>query len=355
MPLIVSCPACPAKFRVADNLAGKKVKCPKCGKAAPVPAPEPAEEPVEELAEVEEPPRKAARVRTQEDEPPPKKRKRKGTPELPSTFSVGVVLWSVYWVFWLLLFLFGVAQFVFEDLGQPFALLLAIVFGIVGLTFWIWWRKVRRRRVGLIRFAREMGFTLSLKGTEDDWAEYSQMPLFEWGESRGTSYVLRGQLDDRDVLVLDYEFKVGEVEFSTGDISGKGDMTGVQTVAFLPDAVEGVPDFVMVPKYALLDKPMHRGMMDAPGDLNLGAATKHAFAKHYAVDGPDGAALVELFSRKVMDWFVEHKNWVVMVQDGQLAVFKEGSKRDADKYPRLLEFAVEVSELLGKHAGANKS
>src|SRR5262245_16600570 len=38
MNLVIQCGACQASLKVADRLAGKKVKCPKCGQAIAVPA-----------------------------------------------------------------------------------------------------------------------------------------------------------------------------------------------------------------------------------------------------------------------------------------------------------------------------
>ena len=40
MSISLSCPNCSGKLRVADNLAGKKIKCPKCSAIVPVAAPE---------------------------------------------------------------------------------------------------------------------------------------------------------------------------------------------------------------------------------------------------------------------------------------------------------------------------
>jgi phage FluMu protein Com len=42
MPISLTCPKCSGKLRVADNLAGKKIKCPKCAAIVPVPASESA-------------------------------------------------------------------------------------------------------------------------------------------------------------------------------------------------------------------------------------------------------------------------------------------------------------------------
>jgi hypothetical protein len=44
MPIVVTCPNCPTKLSAPDSAAGKQVRCPKCGAAAPVPALIPAEE-----------------------------------------------------------------------------------------------------------------------------------------------------------------------------------------------------------------------------------------------------------------------------------------------------------------------
>jgi predicted Zn finger-like uncharacterized protein len=40
MPISMTCPKCSGKLRVPDDLAGKKVKCPKCATVLPVAAPE---------------------------------------------------------------------------------------------------------------------------------------------------------------------------------------------------------------------------------------------------------------------------------------------------------------------------
>ncbi len=40
MPILVSCPQCNGKLKVADNVAGKNIKCPKCAAVFPANAPE---------------------------------------------------------------------------------------------------------------------------------------------------------------------------------------------------------------------------------------------------------------------------------------------------------------------------
>jgi hypothetical protein len=40
MSISLTCPECSGKLKVADNLAGKKIKCPKCSAVFPVSAPE---------------------------------------------------------------------------------------------------------------------------------------------------------------------------------------------------------------------------------------------------------------------------------------------------------------------------
>lgn len=42
MSISLTCPECNGNLKVADNLAGKKIKCPKCSAVFPVPAPEEA-------------------------------------------------------------------------------------------------------------------------------------------------------------------------------------------------------------------------------------------------------------------------------------------------------------------------
>jgi hypothetical protein len=62
MPIQLCCPECNKPLKVKDELAGKKVKCPGCGKPVPVPVPDEEPEPVvEEVQEAPAPkPAKAA-------------------------------------------------------------------------------------------------------------------------------------------------------------------------------------------------------------------------------------------------------------------------------------------------------
>jgi TM2 domain-containing membrane protein YozV len=83
MPIVVTCPGCSTTLKAPDAAAGKKVKCPKCTSAVPVPA---ADSPpvIEEDEVVEEAPaaprrssgavstrRREAEVEAGPDEPPP--------------------------------------------------------------------------------------------------------------------------------------------------------------------------------------------------------------------------------------------------------------------------------------------
>jgi hypothetical protein len=76
MPIVVACPGCPTKLSAPESAAGKQVRCPKCGAAAPVPAFVPAEEvPVVDATPVP-PKRKPARAEDDEDERPVKAKRR---------------------------------------------------------------------------------------------------------------------------------------------------------------------------------------------------------------------------------------------------------------------------------------
>jgi hypothetical protein len=93
MPIVVTCPGCPTKLSAPDHAAGKQIRCPKCGAAAPVPdfipaeevpvveaaivPPKPKPKPVQAEVDEDEPPRKKATRRDDDDEPPRKKKKRR--------------------------------------------------------------------------------------------------------------------------------------------------------------------------------------------------------------------------------------------------------------------------------------
>ena len=85
MPIVVTCPGCPAKLTAPDHAAGKQIRCPKCGAAAPVPDLIPAEEvPVVEAKVTPPKPKpKLVQAEVDEDEPPRKKTARRDEDESP--------------------------------------------------------------------------------------------------------------------------------------------------------------------------------------------------------------------------------------------------------------------------------
>jgi uncharacterized Zn finger protein (UPF0148 family) len=72
MPISFSCPACDRPLKVKDELAGRKVKCPKCGEGVVVPAEE-----EDEKAAVGPPPKKSRPQEHDEEEDRPRKKKKK--------------------------------------------------------------------------------------------------------------------------------------------------------------------------------------------------------------------------------------------------------------------------------------
>lgn len=118
MPISVVCPSCSGKLKVPDHLAGRKVKCPKCGGAVPTEEAPAVSEAIVESAKVSKAPAKAHRHSEKEaiqpgiegfkvqeaEEPPPedeepveqpkkKKKKKKRKERPPASMPV--------WVIWL--------------------------------------------------------------------------------------------------------------------------------------------------------------------------------------------------------------------------------------------------------------
>jgi predicted Zn finger-like uncharacterized protein len=101
MPIATQCTKCEAKFRLADQMAGKKVKCPKCGQILAVPKLDPEESPAEpkkpntppsvsngnatvaDDAVTTTPKRKAPPKRGDDEDDEEPRSKRKGDPDKP--------------------------------------------------------------------------------------------------------------------------------------------------------------------------------------------------------------------------------------------------------------------------------
>lgn len=78
MPIALACPSCASRITAPDRLAGKTVKCPKCGTAMSLPAAEPGFEVVEDVPAPERP---VIKARPLPDDRPKRKLRREADDE----------------------------------------------------------------------------------------------------------------------------------------------------------------------------------------------------------------------------------------------------------------------------------
>jgi hypothetical protein len=108
-----------------------------------------------------------------------------------------------------------------------------------------------------------------------------------------------------------------------------------------PNATAALPDFMLVPRVGLKSHASVMNLMfERYPDLRIGEKPAHPFASHYWVGGKDGNALRHLFTPKVMDFFVENKNWNVEALNRHVAVYR------IDKLVKVQDYAKRLDKAL---------
>ena len=142
-----------------------------------------------------------------------------------------------------------------------------------------------------------------------------------------------GQFGKRDVRLIEYYCKAGPGRDRAH--------TSKTTVVIFPNATAALPDFMLVPRVGLKSHASVMNLMfERYPDLRIGEKPAHPFASHYWVGGKDGNALRHLFTPKVMDFFVENKNWNVEALNRYVAVYR------IDKLVKVQDYAKRLDKAL---------
>lgn len=215
------------------------------------------------------------------------------------------------------------------------ALLVTGVLSFLLAIFWIPWFISRRRTNALASVANDLDMEFIANPSNEDLGASSELSIFKVGSAGSLRNLMIGKFSGAGVQLVDYYCKAGP-----GQDRAYRSKT---TVVTFPDAATGFPEFMLTPRVGLKTRAsvMNVTLKGQP-DLKIGKQPAHAFASHYWVSGTNREALRNLFSRRVMDFFVDNKNWNVEVRDGQMATYKMGRLVEVKDYRKRLEVALLV-------------
>ncbi|UCG15253.1 MAG: hypothetical protein JSV19_08135, partial [Phycisphaerales bacterium] len=146
----------------------------------------------------------------------------------------------------------------------------------------------KRRRESLEQVAAELGMTFEADGAHLLGGALASLHLFKQGRRRKAANVLHGRFNKFDVDVFDYRYTVG---------GGRSSSTLRQTVACFHLADRQLPGFEVRP-----ENIFHKiGSVFGYADIDLDEHPE--FSSRYLVRGQDEAAIRELFTWQVVEFF----------------------------------------------------
>ena len=196
-------------------------------------------------------------------------------------------------------------------------------------------RHERRRREAFTRMAGELGLTHSPKFEDLLEQPIARFYLFQHGHARSRqgASLLRGRIEDIDVLLFDYRYTTG---------GGQHAATLRHAVAALGIAGRRLPSFELRP-----ENVFHR-IGSAFGYQDIDLAAFPWFSHRYLLRGEDEAAVRRLFEAAMAKW-LEPRDKLCIEGGGEwLIVYRENTRLRPERLPQLLEEAFEVSSHLGR-------
>lgn len=204
---------------------------------------------------------------------------------------------------------------------------IALFLVVVGVGFFVWWEYEKRRRAALQVAADEMGFTF----TEKDETKLGSMPrsfeLFDRGRARKFRNILTGRIADINVVIFDYQYKVG---------SGKNSSTYRMTVAAFHVASLNVPQFEIRP-----ENVFHKiGTKFGKQDINF--AEHPEFSKKFLLRGEDEEAVRALFTPDTIETFMKDHKRCAETRDTWFLTYRQGKRVKPDDMHAFLEEGYDI-------------
>jgi len=211
----------------------------------------------------------------------------------------------------------------------------------------------RRRSAAAARVAEEMGFSSTADVPVGELKPFESLPVLKRRGWAGNLMTSRG--DGQSVSVLDVTTIVG---------SGRGARSYNRTVALLPSASEGLPDFELRPRSFVVQLKAGFGMegvtFTQEGLAPAVAEVVREFGRHYHLSSgselfaaqmgwstsEDDEAIRRAFPLEVLAYFAANPGWRVQSAGGNLALWRGDQFCPASDRQRLLTGALEAAHAL---------
>jgi hypothetical protein len=206
---------------------------------------------------------------------------------------------------------------------------------IVVVGLFAWWISVyrkKKRAAALERVAQELGLEYASTGTEDFVAGFGPFQIFSRGRAQKAYNLMQGATGDRGLAIFDHQFTTGH---------GKSTKVWRYTVLCIRFDGPAIPTFQVRPEN-LGDKIVgwFRG-----NDIDFD--THPEFSKRFLLNGEDEAAVRDLFTPQVLEYFEAKKTLSAEAIGQTLLIYRQG-KVPPQQIGDLLAEGLEVLALFNR-------
>ena len=187
-------------------------------------------------------------------------------------------------------------------------MVVALVLAFVGLLIYMQHLAEKKRTEQLGPVAEQLGFDFSPQGDPALLESLKPFRLFSQGHSEKLWNLMRGHTHDLDVAIFDYRYVTG---------GGKHSHTWLHTVVCFRFDGEPLPSFALRP-----ENLFHKiGALFGYQDIDF--KSHSTFSKNYLLRGEDEAAIREVFTPDLLDFYAEQTGICTEGSGNVLLVYRE--------------------------------
>jgi len=202
-----------------------------------------------------------------------------------------------------------------------------VVVLVIGGSFWYSLVQSKKRTEAFKQQASSMGLQFNRDGSEVR-QRLMGLNLMNVGRAQRARNLISGDSGDVKISIFDYNYTTG---------NGKQSRTHHQTVVALESAGIHAPAFSMRQQNAFLDKI---GKFFGGQDIDF--ESHPTFSKMFVLKGPEEKIIRNFFTPELLTFFETKVGHSIEGANGQMILYKNGSRTDPEKVKDLLASAYEV-------------
>jgi hypothetical protein len=225
----------------------------------------------------------------------------------------------------------GFASVNSEEVEMEVALVIIGILAVVGVIMIVAHKFEKTRSEQLRAVADQLGLQFHPNGDTAVQNAIGQLRLFNQGRGRKTRNMLSGRTEDVDVAIFGYRYKTG---------GGKHQHTHQQTVISFRSPNLSLPEFELRPEHTF-----HK-IGQAFGYKDIDVDSHPVFSKRYVLRGQNEAAIRDLFTPEILEFFESQKGVSIEAANDRLIYYRAGKRIKPENVRSLMEEGFRLYVLL---------